>query len=77
MEQRRNNTKAWIVGRGAHQSDRSNSNATLIYSKTKDELEAYTRMPSEERSRACTIQTPGRHYGGTGAQRATISGTGP
>ena len=36
---------------------------------------AFTNIPSEERSRTCTIPTPGRHHGGTGTQRATVSGT--
>ena len=76
MEQRRNNTNAWITGRGAPQNDRSNANATLIYSKTQDDPKAYTHIPSEARSRTCTIPTPGRHHGRTGAQRATVSGTG-
>jgi len=73
---RRNNTNAWITGRKAHQNDGSNANATLIYSKTQNDPKVNTHIPTETRRRTCTIPTPGRHHGGTGAQRATISGTG-
>jgi len=44
-EQRRNNRNACITGRGAHQNSGSNANATLIYSKTQDDLKAYTHIP--------------------------------
>jgi len=73
---RRNNTNAWISGREAHQNEGSIANATLIYSNTHDDPKAYTHIPSETRRRTCTIPTPGRHNGGIGAQRATVSGPG-
>jgi len=65
-----------MTGREAHQNDGSNANATLIYSKSHDEPKACTHVPSETRRTTCTIPTPGRHHGRTGAQRATVSGPG-
>ena len=65
-----------ITGRGAHQNDGSNANATLIYSKTHDVPNACTRIPSETRLRTCAVPTPGGNHGGTGAQWAAVSGTG-
>jgi len=73
-QHRRTNTNAGITGCEAHQNDGSNANATLIYSNTHDDPTAYTHTPSEARRRTCTIPTHGRHHGGTGAQRATVSG---
>jgi len=67
---------AGITGREAHQNDGSNANATPIYSNTHDDPQSYTHIPSETRRKTCTIPTPGRHHGGTGAQRATVSGPG-
>lgn len=75
-EQRRIITDAWITGRGAHQNDKSNASATLIHSKTPDYPKTYTHIPSEEKRRTSTMLTPGRHNGGTGTHRATISGAG-
>ena len=70
------NANAGITGREAHQNDGSNANATMIYSNTHDDPKAYSHIPSETRRRTCTIPTPWRYHGGTGTQRATVSGPG-
>jgi len=70
------NAIAGITGRKAHLNDGRNANATMIYSNTHDDPKAYTRIPSETRRRKCTIPTPWRYHGGTGIQRATVSGPG-
>jgi len=46
---------AGSTGREAHQNDRSNPNATLIYSNTRDDPKAHTHIPSDTRRRTCTI----------------------
>ena len=59
------NANAGISGREAHKNDRSNANATIIYSNTHDDPKAYTYKPSETRRRTCTISTRRRYHGGT------------
>jgi len=48
----------------------------MIYSNTHDDPKAYSHIPAEARLRTCTIPTPWRYHGGTGTQRATVSGPG-
>jgi len=67
---------AGITGREAHQNDGSSAHATMICSNTHDDPKAYTHIPSETRRRTCTIPTSRRHHGGSGTQRATVSGPG-
>jgi len=70
------NANSGITGREAHKNDGSNANATTIYSNTHDDPKAYSHIPSETRSRTCTIPTSWRYHGGTGTHRATVSGPG-
>jgi len=65
-----------ITGREAHKNDGSNADATMFYSNTHDDPKAYSHIPSEARRRTCTIPTPWRYHGGTGTQRAAVSGPG-
>jgi len=76
MLRQSHNANAGITGREAHQNDGSSAHATMICSNTHDDPKAYTHIPSETRRRTCTIPTPWRHHGGSGTQRATVSGPG-
>ena len=48
----------------------------MIYSTTHDDPKAYSYVLSETRHMTSTIPTPWRYHGGTGTQRATVSGPG-
>jgi len=76
MLRQRYYANAGITGREAHQNDGSNSNATMIYSNTHDDPKAYSHIHSEVRPSTSTIPTPRHCHGGTGTQRATVSGLG-